>query len=133
VEIPTFKPNEAMFYEALRMGRKLALVATFRPSLVSMADELEAMAAAADLEGVQLKPVFVPGAMADAAEGRMDDHDRKIAEAAAQLNDFDCVMLAQFSMARAAPVVQQKLSCPVLTSPGCAVLRLQQSVEVQEE
>lgn len=132
VEVPTFKPNEAMFYEALRMGKKLALVATFRPSLVSMTDELEAMAQAADIEGLQLKTVFVPGAMADSAAGRVDDHDRKIAEAAAQLGDFDCVMLAQFSMARAAPLLQQKLSCPVLTSPGCAVLRLQQAVEVQE-
>ena len=133
VEIPTFKPNEAMFYEALRMGKKLALVATFRPSLVSMSEELEAMAAAADMEGVQLKTVFVPGAMADSAAGRTDDHDRKIAEAAAQLKDFDCVMLAQFSMARAAPLVQKGLSSPVLTSPGCAVLALRQALQEEPE
>jgi Asp/Glu/hydantoin racemase len=129
VEIPTFKPNEAMFYEALRIGRKLALVATFRPSLVTMADELETMAQGADVEGVQLKTVFVPGAMADSAGGRPEDHDRKIAEAAAQLKGFDCVMLAQFSMARAAPLVQKGLDCPVLTSPGCAVLALRQVLE----
>jgi Asp/Glu/hydantoin racemase len=126
VEVPTLKPNEAMFGQALRIGRKLALIATFRPSLVSMSEELEAMAQARDIEGMHLQTVYVPGAMADAAAGQGDEHDRKIAEAASQLKDFDCVMLAQFSMARAAPRVQQQLKCPVLTSPGCAVLALQQ-------
>jgi len=106
------------------MGRKLALVATFRPSLVSMSEELEAMAQARDIESLQLRTLFVPEAMADSAAGRGDDHDRKVADAASQLKDCDCVMLAQFSMARAAPRVQERMSCPVLTSPGCAVLAL---------
>jgi Asp/Glu/hydantoin racemase len=125
VEIPTLKPNEAMFEQALGMGGKLALVATFRPSLVSMSEEIEAMARARDKE-MQLHTLFVPGAMADLAAGRADEHDRKIAQAAAQLAGYDAVMLAQFSMAAAAPLVQQELQCPVLTSPGCAVLDLRQ-------
>jgi hypothetical protein len=91
------------------------------------------MAQAADIEGLQLQTVFVPGAMADAAEGRADDHDRKIAEAVAKLKGFDCVMLAQFSMARAASMVQEQSDCPVLTSPGCAVLALQQALIVHDE
>jgi Asp/Glu/hydantoin racemase len=124
VEIPTFKPNEAMFEQALGIGKKLALVATFRPSLVSMSEELESMAQTHDIEGLQLRTLFVPEAMADSAAGRGDDHDRKVADAAAQLKIYDCVMLAQFSMARAAPMVQERLVCPVLTSPGCAVLAL---------
>jgi hypothetical protein len=35
------------------------------------------------------------------------------------------VMLAQFSMAAAQPLVQAGLACPVLSSPDCAVLALQ--------
>lgn len=127
VEIPTLKPNEAMFEQALETGRKLALVATFRPSLVTMSDEIEAMAHARDRE-LELRTVFVPGAMADLAAGAGDAHDRKIAQAAAQLKGYDCVMLAQFSMARAGPLVQQQLSCPVLTSPGCAVHALRHAL-----
>jgi Asp/Glu/hydantoin racemase len=128
VGIPTFKPNEAMFAEALRISTKLALVATFRPSLVSMSDEIEGMANARDMQ-VDLRTVYVPGAMADAAAGKGDDHDRKIAEAAAQIRDADCVMLAQFSMARAGALVQQQLKCPLLTSPGCAVLGLKLALD----
>ena len=128
VEIPTHKPNEAMFEQALHIGSKLALVATFRPSLVSMSEEIEAMAQARDMADLRLHTVYVPGAMDDARQGRADEHDRKIAEAAKQLKDFDCVMLAQFSMARAAPTVQKELTCPVLTSPGCAALALRQTM-----
>jgi hypothetical protein len=75
---------------------------------------------------LELRTVFVPGAMADLAAGRSEEHDRKIAQAAAALKDFDAVMLAQFSMAAAGPLVQHELTCPVLTSPGCAVLALRQ-------
>src|SRR5438067_4500698 len=64
VEIPTLKPNEAMFEQAIGMGSRIALVATFRPSLVSMSEEIEAMAQARDKE-IELRTVFVPGAMAD--------------------------------------------------------------------
>jgi len=34
------------------------------------------------------------------------------------------VMLAQFSMAAALPIVQAELPCPVLSSPDCAVQAL---------
>jgi Asp/Glu/hydantoin racemase len=127
VGIPTFKPNEAMFAEAMNIGRKLALVATFRPSLVSMADEVETLANARDVQ-VELRPVYVPGAMADLSAGRADDHHARIAQAAGHLDGFDAVMLAQFSMAAAAPRVQQAVGCPVLTSPGCAVLALRHAM-----
>lgn len=127
VEIPTLKPNQAMFEQGLGLGRRLALIATFRPSLVSMSEEIEAMAHAHDKE-IELRTVFVPGAMADLAAGRSEDHNRKIAQAAAQLKDYDGVMLAQFSMAAAAPLVQKELTSPVLTSPGCAVLALRQTM-----
>lgn len=126
VEIPTLKPNEAMFDQALDTGSKLALVATFRPSLVSMRDEIEAMAQARGIE-VDLRTVYVPEAMNDLAQGRCADHDRKIAQAVAQLKDCDAVMLAQFSMASAGALAQKEVTAPVFTSPGCAVLALRQA------
>jgi hypothetical protein len=38
----------------------------------------------------------------------------------------DVIMLAQFSMAAAQTLAQTKTSAPVLTSPDCAVMALQQ-------
>jgi hypothetical protein len=125
--LPTLKPNEAMFEQALAAKAgplRLGLLATFQASIASMAEELQAMAAATG-RAVELRSVFVPEAMDDLAQGRPADHDRKIAQAARQLADCDTVMLAQFSMAAAQPAVQAALPCPVLASPDCAVRALQ--------
>jgi len=125
--LPTLKPNEAMFEQALAVKTgplRLGLLATFQASIASMAEELQAMAAAQG-RSVDLCSVFVPEAMDDLAQGRVMDHDRKIAEAARSLAGCDAVMLAQFSMAAAQPAVAAQLPCPVLASPDCAVRALQ--------
>src|SRR5205085_7606092 len=108
--LPTLKPNEAMFEQALAVKArgatlKLGLLATFEASIASMASELQAMARARGTV-LALRSVFVPEPMDDLAQGRPADHHRKISAAARELSDCDAVMLAQFSMAAAAPEVQ---------------------------
>jgi Asp/Glu/hydantoin racemase len=130
--LPTLKPNEAMFEQALALavaGRplRLGLVATFQPSIASLAEELEAMARERAIP-IDLRSVFVPQAMDDLAQGRAAEHHRRIAAGARALADRDAVLLAQFSMAAAAPEVQAQLPCPVLTSPDCAVRALMQTI-----
>lgn len=130
--LPTLKPNEAMFAQALatpaRSGAlKLGLVATFQASIASMTEELQAMAARSGI-AIALRSVFVPQAMDDLAQGRADEHHRKVAEAARTLADCDAVMLAQFSMAAAQPDAQAQVACPVFSSPDCAVHALKQGM-----
>lgn len=128
VGLPTLKPNEAMFEEALARspvtGAKLGLIATFEASIPSMSAELLDMARQRG-RSIDLRTQFVPQAMQDLAQGRAAEHHRRIAQAVHSLRGCDVVMLAQFSMAAALPVVQAELSCPVLSSPDCAVLALQ--------
>jgi hypothetical protein len=133
--LPTLKPNEAMFEDALALaaktshikGAKLGLIATFEASLQPMTAELQAMAQASG-RSIQVQTVFVPEAMQDLSEGRADMHHDKVAKAAQALKDCDVVMLAQFSMAAALLSVQAKLPCPVLSSPDCAVLALKKAI-----
>lgn len=131
VGLPTLKPNEAMFEDALARcqaaGATLGLIATFEASIGSMAQELRLMAGERG-QRIELRTVFVPQAMQDLAEGRADLHHRKIADGARQLAGCDVVMLAQFSMANSQPLVQQQLACPVLSSPDCAVLAMKKKV-----
>ena len=131
VGLPALKPNQAMFEEALvrspAVDARLGLIATFEASIPSMSAELQALAQARGMQ-VSLQTVFVPGAMQDLAQGRSDMHHQKIAQAALQLADCDAVMLAQFSMAAAQPLVQAGLACPVLSSPECAVLALRKAM-----
>jgi Asp/Glu/hydantoin racemase len=131
VGLPTLKPNEAMFEQALAQspasGAKLGLIATFAASIPSMSEELRAMALSRG-RAIDLRTEFVPEAMQDLAEGRTNQHHEKIAAAATRLADCDIVMLAQFSMAAAQSLVQAGLRCPVLSSPDCAVQAMQKRV-----
>ena len=121
--IPVLKPNEAMFEEALSTAHSPGLLATFQPSVPSMQQEFLAMAEARGSR-VALETVWVPDAMDALAAGDADTHDRLIAAAAPRLAHCDVIMLAQFSMARALPMVRAACRTQILTSPDSAVARL---------
>jgi len=120
---PVLKPNEAMFAEALKLGNRIGMVATFAPSVPSMQAEFAAMAAAAGSRAT-LETVCTPEAMPALRDGDAATHDRLVVEAAAGLANCDAVLLAQFSMARARAAVAATLGKPVLTSPDSAVMLL---------
>lgn len=121
--VPVLKPNEAMFAEALTSGRRIAMLATFAPSIPSMEEEFQADAARAGA-AVELRSVLVPGALEALSAGRADEHARRIVDAAQALERCDAIMLAQFSMAPVAGALRQAVARPVLTSPASAVARL---------
>jgi hypothetical protein len=62
--------------------------------------------------------------MEDLAQGQADVHHRKVVQALKLLPEVDVVMLAQFSMSGALSQAQAASTCPVLSSPDCAVLTL---------
>lgn len=115
LDVPVLKPNEAMFEEALRRGKRLGLLATFAASIPSMQ---------AELPGVALESICVPEAMAALQAGDGARHDALLAAAALRLRSCDAIMLAQFSTARARDAVAAAVTCPVLTSPDSAVLAM---------
>ena len=114
--LPVLKPNEAAIEEAVAMGRKVGLLATFPGTLDSMPPEFP--------PGVEVVPRLAPGALAALDAGDGAAHDRLAAEAAAALRHCDVVLLAQFSLARAAPLVAQATGRPVVTTPASAVAKL---------
>ncbi len=128
-EVPVLKPNEAMIDDAVRAatdgGRRgrIGLVATFAPTLSSMPAEFPA--------GVVVIPVLAEGALAALDAGDTATHVRLAAEAARTAHALGCdvIVLAQFSLARAAPAVERAVPLPVLTTPASAVRRLRSRLE----
>lgn len=116
--MPVLKPNAPMFEAAVHAGRRVGMLATFAPAVVSMEDEFRALAGPG---GATLETVWVPGAMDAARRGDIAAHDALVAAAAPQLAHCDVVMLAHFSTATALAAVQAVLDQPVLTAPGAAV------------
>lgn len=123
----TLKPNEAMFRDALRSHRHLGLIATFPASLPPMQKEFQDLADQAGL-AVTLETALADGAMDALARGDADRHNRMIADAARQLVHCDALMLAQFSMAQARPLIIDFYERPVLTSPASAIAALRRGL-----
>jgi Asp/Glu/hydantoin racemase len=114
--LPVLKPNEAAIEEAVGIGRRIGLLATFPGTLASMPPEFP--------PGVEVVPCLADGALAALDAGDVAAHDRLAAEAAVALKGCDAVLLGQFSLARAAPLVQAATGLPVVTTPGSAVRKL---------
>ena len=114
--MPVLKPNEAMIEQAIGQGRKIGLLATFAPTLVSMPPEFP--------RSVEVVPKLAEGALAALDRGDRAEHDRLVAEASKDLRGCDLIALAQYSMAPAAALVARTSERPVLTTPDSAVLKL---------
>lgn len=131
--IPTLKPNEPMFEEALDMcealGRpgRIGMVSTFASSVESMTKELEASAKRRGIE-FTLEVQCPAGALDALREGRHQEHDALVSNAAAQLQGVDVLMLGQFSMSHMRERVAADTGLPVLSSPDSAVLALKKSI-----
>jgi hypothetical protein len=118
--LPVLEPCEAMVDEAVALaaGRPIGLVASFGPTLASMP--------AAFPPGTVLRTALAAGALAALQAGDGAAHDAAAARAGEALKAQGCALigLAQFSLARAAPVVAARTGLPVLTTPESALRRL---------
>jgi Asp/Glu/hydantoin racemase len=121
--VPVLKPNEAMVDEAVALGGRIGLIASFAPTLASMPAEFPLDA--------DLVTALTAEAMDALNRGDGALHDALVVRAAQTLKAQGCavIALAQFSMARAQHAVEQAVGLPVLTTPGSAIralrLRLQ--------
>jgi hypothetical protein len=118
--MPVLKPNEAMIAQAVGRGRKIGLLSTFAPTLVSMPPEFP--------RSVEVVPKLAAGALAALDRGDRAEHDRLVAEASKDLRDCDLIALAQYSMAPAAALVARVSGRPVVTTPDSAVLKLKEAL-----
>jgi Asp/Glu/hydantoin racemase len=117
--LPVLKPNEAMIEDAVAAGTRIGLLASFAPTLAFMPAEFAALAPAA-----QIVPALVAEALSALDAGDPERHDWLAAQASGSLTGCELIALAQFSLARAAPMVAAATGRPVLTTPESAVRKL---------
>ncbi|MDG2535937.1 aspartate/glutamate racemase family protein [Sphingomonas sp. HITSZ_GF] len=118
--LPVFKPNEAAFADAVASASSIGLVVTFEASLDALAEELRNHAEIAG-KPIAVHAVVATGALAALQAGDSERHDILAAEAAATLHAAEVIVLGQFSLARAAPIVERRTAKRVITTPGAAV------------
>ena len=122
------KPNEAMYEQLVAKNGTVSLLATFQPSIPSMLKEIAAHAKDKGTQ-VNVEPHLVDGALQALLDLRPDEHNRLIAEAAAEQEACDVIALAQFSMAPAKALAAKRTVKPILTTPDSAVAKLKVLLE----
>ncbi|MBX2880384.1 MAG: aspartate/glutamate racemase family protein [Granulosicoccus sp.] len=128
--LPVLKPNEAMFDAAFGYGTNIAMIYTFPPSVDGMEKEFAA-AAEKKNSAATLRSYFAEHAMDALKEGDAKNHNDIITDVAASI-EADAILLAQFSMAIAAPSVRATTKIPLLTSPESAIEKMRNSVQAKQ-
>lgn len=126
--LPVLKPNEAMFGDALKMGRHIGMLATFGPAVETMNSEFRDAVQTSGIEA-EIETILVPDALDALKGGDATTHNRLVAEMAPRLKHCDAIMLAHFSTSRAKQAVEAALGREVLTSPTSAVRVLRSRIE----
>jgi Asp/Glu/hydantoin racemase len=129
-DIPVVRVDEAMASKAVRMGRKIGVMATLRTTLEPTVALLRAKAAEA---GVQIEVIEsqCDGAFEAVVSGDQAKHDRILTAALKnEMKGVDVVVLAQASMAGVLKSLPAgTLSMPVLSSPELGVIAVKGVIE----
>jgi Asp/Glu/hydantoin racemase len=122
-DIPVIRVDEAMARKAVRMGRKIGVMATLRTTLEPTIALLRDKSAEAGID-IEIVESLCDGAFEAVLAGDQATHDRVLT--AALKNDMkgvDVVVLAQASMSGVVKSMPPgTLSMPVLSSPELAVM-----------
>jgi Asp/Glu/hydantoin racemase len=128
VDIPVVKIDDAMTSEAIALGKKIAVVATLPTTLGPTARLVERKAVEAKKD-VNVRRHLAEGAFDVLVGGDPAKHDEMVAdEIVKAAKKADVVVLAQASMARIVPLLGDRVSVPVLSSPAAGVRDLQHVV-----
>jgi Asp/Glu/hydantoin racemase len=121
-DFPVIRVDEAMSEAAVRMGKRIGVMATLRTTLEPTIALLREKAAAAKRE-IEIVDSLCDGAFDAVLSGDTATHDRILSEALLnEMQGVDLVVLAQASMARVVKAMPEgALSMPVLSSPELAV------------
>lgn len=129
--VPVLKPNEAMFRAALQQGKRIGMLATFAPAVVTMTKEFDEFVASSGSDAT-LTTLVVDDAIDLLRKGDAESHNRLVAARAHELADCDVIMLAHFSTSRALAAVQEIVSIPVLSAPDAAVMLMRELIETKK-
>ena len=121
-DMPVIRVDEAMAEAAVRMGRRIGVMATLETTLEPTIALLREKAVEAGVE-IEIVDSLCNGAFEAVLAGDTATHDQILAEALRNdMRDVDVVVLAQASMARVVKAMPPgTLSMPVLSSPELAV------------
>ena len=130
VDVPMLKVDEAMADEAVKLGKKIGIIATAHSTLKPTSDLVKQRAALAGKK-VEIETAYCEGAFPALQRGDATTHDKMVKEKLADLQKrVDVIILAQASVARVvATIPDSEKKVPILSSPRLGVQRLKERLD----
>ncbi len=122
LNVPVLRVDQPMADEAVRLGRRIGVIATLQTTLEPTANLIKERAAAQGKE-VEVVRQLCEGAFEAVRTGDTETHDRLVTAGLRELAaKVDVVVLAQASMARVTDALPEaEKSVPILSSPALGV------------
>jgi Asp/Glu/hydantoin racemase len=124
-KVPVLRVDQPMADQAVRIGKRIAVIATLSTTLEPTTDLVKRRAAAAGKE-IELVSRLCEGAFDALMNGDTATHDKMVGDALKQLStEVDVILLAQASMARVVDTLDAAdKRVPILASPMIAIQHL---------
>ena len=128
VKCPLIAIDDAMGRKAVTYGSRILVLATAGSTEVPMRDKLNAEARAL---GKEVEIDFMANAEAFKAMKavEMDKHDALLLDMAKDISGYDCIVLAQASMAHLDAKIQALCNIPTLSSPGLCMEQIKATLK----
>lgn len=128
IKVPVIAIDDAMARKAVTYGTKVLVLATAESTLQPTKDKLTEEAAAIGQElAIDCRAVTEAFRALKAME--MDKHDAILREEAGTISGYDCIVLAQASMAHLEDDISGITGCPVLSSPQLCMEEIQETMK----
>ncbi len=131
IGVPVLAMDEAMLEQALSYGDHILVAATAGSTIAASAEKLVENAAAVGRK-ITVERMVVESAFRAMQANEPAEHDRLLVEALSNVSGYDCIVLAQASMACCAPAIEAATGIPTLASPALCIAQVKQLLEVGE-
>ena len=128
IKVPLIAIDDAMGRKAVTYGDKILVLASAGSTEIPMRDKLNAEAAKL---GKTIEIDFVANAEAFKAMKavQMDVHDAIFLKMAEEISGYDCIVLAQASMAHLDKKIEEICKIPVLSSPTLCLEQVKETLK----
>ena len=128
IKVPLIAIDDAMGRKAVTYGDKILVLASAGSTEIPMRDKLNAEAAAL---GMTVEIDFIANAEAFRAMKavQMDVHDAIFLKMAEEFTGYDCIVLAQASMAHLDKQIEAICKIPVLSSPTLCLEQVKETLK----
>ena len=128
IKVPVIASDDAMGKKAAKEGSNILVMATAESTLEPTVSKIQREADAMS-KSVVIRKLAVTEAFGALKAMEMERHDKILKEAAKDIKGYDCIVLAQASMAHLESAIAEITGCQVLSSPGLCMKEIKDTLE----